>query len=84
MITTRKLQFAIGTLLLPAAMLTACSDSNEPEVILDKEDAQEIRVVKEGMETYTQLLVDGEVREQVVDKVYNFGEADFPLLFHVT
>lgn len=80
-----KNKFLLGiAFLLPAVILTACSDSDDPDNPDTPGISEETRVIKAGDETFTQLLEDDKIREEVIDKVYNFGEEDFQLLFHVT
>lgn len=72
----KQLLILTGVLLL----LTACGKDEGPDNPIP--ETQE-SVIKEGMEMYSQIFTDGNLQEESVDKVVNFGRSDSPILFHV-
>lgn len=72
----RKLFIVISGILL----LAACSRDEGQDI---PEPSVTERVIKEGMEMYSQMLVDDRIVEESVDKVVNYGNENIPLLYHV-
>ncbi|WP_455620835.1 hypothetical protein [Parabacteroides sp.] len=72
----KKLLTILGCVLL----LTACGNDDEPD---SNRPTEVMPVIEEGMEMFSQVLVDDQILEESIDKVVNFGNAETPLLFHV-
>lgn len=62
--------------------LVSCSDDNETNgsnLVITENQA----VIKENMEIYSQFFIDGNLVEESIDSVINFGTDSYPALFYV-